>query len=58
MKLVWNDCEMGWICSECGAIYGPEEVARAFNDENQTQESFNECYCMDCGGIFTEAVKE
>lgn len=59
MKLVWNDGECGWVCSECSAIYGEEEVARMFNYDEQIPKNFMEgFYCMDCGGIFTEVVVE
>ena len=54
MKLVWEDSEMGWICSECGARYSQEEVARAFEYNEQIPQNFYECYCMDCGGLFTD----
>lgn len=53
MKLVWEDSEMGWICSDCGARYSTEEVARMFNYNDQIPENFVESYCMDCGGLFS-----
>ena len=58
MKLVWNDLECGWECSECGALYGEEEVARLFNFDEQVPKNFTVGYCMDCGGRFEEIVKE
>lgn len=58
MKLVWNDIECGWVCSECGAIYGEDEVVRMFDYNDQSVENFHDGYCMDCGGRFTAAVKE
>jgi hypothetical protein len=60
MKLVWEESEQGWICSECGARYSKDEVARAFdyNYEEQVPENFSEIYCMDCGCLFSEAVIE
>jgi hypothetical protein len=58
MQLVWNDLECGWVCSECGAIYGEEEVARMFQFSDQIPKNFMESYCMDCGGCFTEAIKK
>ena len=58
MKLVWNSIECGWQCSECGALYSDEEVARIFQFDAQTPKNFVEgYYCMDCGGIFDEVVK-
>lgn len=58
MQLVWNDLECGWVCSDCGAIYGSEEVARMFNFDVQVPKNFIEgFYCMDCGGEFTEVVR-
>lgn len=57
MKLVWNDGENAWICSECGAIYGEDEVRRVFNYDEQTAEHFIESYCMDCGCTWTTAEK-
>lgn len=56
MTLVWNELECGWECSDCGAIYGEEEVARMFDYNVQNVNTFNEGYCMDCGGRFTEVV--
>ena len=56
MKLVWNDLELGWECSDCGAIYGEEEVARMFNYNEQTANNFTGGYCMDCGVRFEEVV--
>lgn len=56
MKLVWNDLELGWECSDCGAIYGEEEVARMFNYDEQTSQNFTAGYCMDCGVRFEEVV--
>lgn len=58
MKLVWNDVECGWVCEQCGAIYGNEEVERLFSFDNQVPENFYGGYCMDCGVEFVEAVKE
>ena len=49
MKLVWNEIECGWECSECGALYGDEEVARLFMFDKLTVENFAGGYCMDCG---------
>lgn len=58
MRLVWNELECGWQCSECGALYNEEEVARMFNYCVCVPKYFEEgYYCMDCGGRFTEAVK-
>lgn len=56
MKLVWNELECGWECSDCGAIYGEEEVARMFDYNVQSAKNFHDGYCMDCGGRFTEVV--
>ena len=58
MKLVWNELECGWECSECGAIYGEDEVARMFQFDTQIPKHFIDSYCMDCGVRFEEAVKE
>ena len=55
MKLVWNDGEQGWVCSNCGSIYGEDEVQRAFGYNYQESKNFIECYCMDCGCLWTEA---
>lgn len=49
MKLVWNDVENGWECSECGALYENEEVARLFMFGEQVENNFVGGYCMDCG---------
>lgn len=57
MTLKWNEIEHGWVCSDCGAIYGDEEVQRLFGFDDQIPENFCEGYCMDCGVQFTEAVK-
>lgn len=56
MKLVWNELELGWECSDCGAIYGEEEVARMFDYNTQNAENFHSGYCMDCGIRFEEVV--
>ena len=58
MKLVWNDVERGWVCSECGSIYDTDEVQRAFNYVEQTAEHFTESYCMDCGCVWMTAEKK
>ena len=58
MKLVWEVSECGWICSECGARYSKEEVARMFNYNEQTPENFFPSYCMDCGGRFVGVETE
>ena len=51
--LKWDDLECCWECSECGARYSAEEVARCFNYcSNQVKASFVEGYCMDCGQHF------
>ena len=55
MKLVWNDSEQGWICSNCGSIYSEEEVQRVFGYNYQSSENFDDGYCMDCGCHWTEA---
>ena len=55
MKLVWNEVECGWECSDCGALYSKEEVERVFNFHNQVSENFTESYCMDCGCCWVEA---
>lgn len=47
--LKWNVGEQAWICSECGAIYGREEVARAFSYGEQNSDTFMKSHCMDCG---------
>lgn len=57
MKLVWNETECAWICSECGANYGTEEVARTFDYSDQVSENFTGGYCMDCRCLWKEAVK-
>ena len=56
MKLVWEDSEMGWICSDCGERYSDEEAARMFGyNYPQTIENFEKGYhCMGCGGCFTD----
>ena len=58
MKLVWNDLECAWVCSECGAIYGEEEVARMFGYNIQEAKNFTGGYCMDCGGQFDGIIVE
>ena len=58
MQLKWNYIECGWECSDCGALYGEEEVARIFQFDNQIPKNFIEGYhCMDCGVQFNEVVK-
>lgn len=55
MRLKWNNLECGWECSECGALYGENEVERIFGYNPQTAENFNKGYhCMDCGREFDE----
>ena len=58
MELVWNEVEHAWVCSECGAIYGEDEVTRVFGFSDQKPNNFAESYCMDCGCQWTEAVVE
>lgn len=55
MKLVWNEIENAWECSECGALYSKEEVERVFGFDTQVPENFAESYCMDCGCQWDEA---
>lgn len=55
MKLVWNELENAWECSECGALYSSEEVERVFGYNEQVPEHFTESYCMDCGCQWDEA---
>ena len=55
MKLVWNELENAWECSECGALYSNEEVERVFGYNTQIPENFTESYCMDCGCQWNEA---
>lgn len=57
MRLVWNETECAWMCSECGANYGTEEVARAFDYRDQVPENFNGGYCMDCADLWKKAIK-
>lgn len=57
-KLIWNNLECGWECSECGALYSEDEVARMFNYDNQTIDMFRGGYCMDCGSCFDRAIKD
>lgn len=54
MKLVWSDGEQGWICGNCGSIYGEDEVQRIFGYNSQNAENFNDGYCMDCGCHWNE----
>ena len=56
MKLIWNELECAWECSECGALYSKEEVERVFGYNTQVPERFTESYCMDCGCQWNEAV--
>ena len=58
MKLVWNAVEMGWQCSECGALYSDHELERVFNYSEQTPKNFTESHCMDCGCLWVEAEGE
>lgn len=58
MKLVWNEVEEGWICSNCGAIYGTDEVNRVFGFDEQSPDRFYESYCMDCGCLWENAEKD
>ena len=55
MKLVWNEIEGAWECSECGSLYSSEEVERVFGFRTQVPEHFTESYCMDCGCQWDEA---
>ena len=55
MKLVWNEVERGWVCSECGSIYSDSELERVFNYKAQIPKNFTESYCMDCGCHWEEA---
>ena len=58
MKLVWNERECGWECSECGALYSDYELERVFSYNEQTPKNFTESYCMDCGCFWGEAESE
>lgn len=62
-KLLYNPRECGWECSECGAIYSGEEMARVFDyctrDIDEQREYINEgipvsCHCMDCGILWED----
>ena len=55
MKLVWNEVEHAWECSECGSLYSDAEVERAFGFHTRVPEHFVESYCMDCGCMWEEA---
>lgn len=55
MKLIWNEVENAWECSECGSLYCDGEVERAFGYKTLVPENFVESYCMDCGSVWTEA---
>lgn len=58
MKIVWNEVENAWQCSECSSLYSSEEVERAFGYNVQIPRNFSESYCMDCGCLWAEAVVE
>ena len=53
--LKWNNIENCWECSDCGARFSREEVARMFDYQaTQTRDKFTEGYCMDCGNYFID----
>lgn len=60
--LKYSETECAWICSECGAVYGPEELARMFDYVSDLEEQkaladngvFTSSYCMDCGTFWEE----
>lgn len=61
--LKYSETECAWICSECGAVYGPEELARVFDYSSTELEEqkyladkgiFTPCHCMDCGILWEE----
>lgn len=63
--LRYNDLECGWECTNCGALYDGNELARMFDYKTTDAEEqklladkgkFTPCYCMDCG-TFWEEVK-
>ena len=61
-KLKYDELEQGWVCCECGAIYGTEEIRRLFNYDNEEDEvlrkrkpnELSPIFCMDCGMLITE----
>ena len=55
MKLIWNEVEQAWECSECKSLYSDYEVERVFGYSTQIPKNFNESYCMDCGCMWEEA---
>lgn len=55
-KLVYNEKECGWYCSNCSALYSDDEVNRMFGYTGIFKpEKFEGGYCMDCGTWFMEA---
>lgn len=61
--LKYNESEFGWECSECGALYSAEELARVFDyntihleeqRELAKKKLFAPCHCMDCGTLWEE----
>ena len=61
--LKYNDRECGWECSECGALYNGEELARVFDylssDVEEQRElakegKYTPSHCMDCGTLWEE----
>ena len=60
-KLIYNDLEQGWECSNCGGLFSSEELARVFDyDTSDLEEQRNykrniiSSYCMDCGCLWED----
>ena len=50
--LKWNEFENGFECSECGGLYGEDELSRVFSYNGIRKENFTSCHCMDCGTLW------
>lgn len=54
--LQWNEVENCWECTNCGARFSNNEVARLFSDKIQIPENFFGGYCMDCGAFLDNCL--
>lgn len=53
-KLKYIAGEMGFTCTNCGAIYDESEIRRLFSYDRITKSNFYCGYCMDCGLLFDD----
>lgn len=57
-KLRYNKLECAYVCPDCGAIFGDDEIARVFGFGPKTRENFEPSYCMDCGTHWDDVLIE